>query len=336
VSIRVLVLAPFFREGDPWIDDFCGRPDLRFRKAPYPNPDLSWHRWSGATPYSEWLNYFAYARRALEWPSDCVVTSFPQLALVTAALLRGSRRSPRLVAWNFNIGSLKSPWKGRVAGRVLSRVDRFIVHARGEIDSYAKWLGLDRARFQFLPLQRGAVQDVPPSPVSAPYVLSMGSANRDYATLVEAVSGLSVPTVIVSKKAIIETLPDVAGLTKLHGLSRQACDAMLAGATLNVVPTRTMGTASGQVTFTTAMRLGVPTIATRDIGSVDYIEHGKTGLLIPPADVAALREAIRFLWNDAPLRARMSAAARDVAQECFSDEAAGRNLARVIDEVVRT
>jgi glycosyltransferase involved in cell wall biosynthesis len=42
---------------------------------------------------------------------------------------------------------------------------------------------------------------------------------------------------------------------------------------------------------------GKPVILTDPEGGADYIEHGKTGLLVPYGDVAALREAIRYLWE---------------------------------------
>ena len=82
------------------------------------------------------------------------------------------------------------------------------------------------------------------------------------------------------------------------------------------------------------MTMGIPTIATRCISTIDYIQDGKTGILVPPGDSAALRQAIESLWRDKAFRLRIGQAGRYQAQEHFSDEAAGRHLARVIDEVL--
>jgi rhamnosyl/mannosyltransferase len=45
------------------------------------------------------------------------------------------------------------------------------------------------------------------------------------------------------------------------------------------------------------MLMGKPVILTDPEGGADYIEHGKTGLLVPYGDVPALRQAIRYLWE---------------------------------------
>lgn len=332
---RILVLAPFFGADGRWIDDFCRRADLEFRKPSFPRPVAPWHARGAATPPAEWLGYFGYAARSMRWRPDCVVTSFPQLALATAALLAlGGHRATRLVAWNFNLGSISRRWKGRLAGMPLARVDRFVVHARSEIGSYARWLGLDEARFRFIPLQRGRIGEVAASPIPQPYIVSMGSANRDYRTLIDAVAGTGIRTVVIAGRSLLDSLPEHPGLVKLHGLTPRECDSVLGGAALSVVPISSTETASGQVTFTTSMRMGVATVATRCVGTVDYLRDGETGLLVPPGDARALRRAVETLWRDEALRRRIAEAGRRHADEHFSDEAAGRHLAAVIDEVL--
>ena len=84
--------------------------------------------------------------------------------------------------------------------------------------------------------------------------------------------------------------------------------------------------ASGQVTFITSMTMGIPTVATRCIGTVDYFEDGKTGVLVPPGDAAALRVAIESLWRDEAFRSRIGLTAHSHARRHFSDEEAGQHL----------
>jgi len=67
-----------------------------------------------------------------------------------------------------------------------------------------------------------------------------------------------------------------------------------------------------------AMRL--PVIATRVVGSIDAVEDGVTGRLVPPRDAAALREALRAYLDDPVLRRRHGEAGcarvrRDFRQE---------------------
>lgn len=332
---KILILAPFLAAEGAWIDDFCDRSDLEFIKLPYIRKPVSWHKRGPVTPLSEWLEHIKYVYQAMRRHPDCIVTSFPQLALVAAVmLLLAGRRQTRLVAWNFNLGSLSSRWKGALAGRLLSRVDRFVVHASGEIDSYARWLGLERERFRFIPLQQGAIRQMPASPIQGRYIVSIGSANRDYATLSEAIQGTGIKTVVISKREMIDQLPDHPDLIKMSGLTQAECHGILSGAELNIVPISSVDTASGQVTFITAMRLGVPTVATRCVGTVDYFKHGVNGLLVPPGDPGAMREAILSLWQDARLRSSLAEAGRVHAERACSDEAAGRHLSRILDEVL--
>lgn len=339
---RILILAPFFAGGgvgagggsNAWIDDFCHRTDLEFNKAPYPKQPESWHNRGAVTPLIEWLRHFDYVRRGMAWKPDCIITSFPQLAFAAAVLLPlMGKPGARLVAWNFNLGSLAGRWKGRLAGMALRRVDRFIVHAQGEIGSYAKWLGIREEKFRFVPLQRGGITEIQPSPISGPYIVSMGSANRDYRTLADAVIGTGIKTVIIAKKTLIEMLPEHPDLIKLSGLTQDECLSILSGAVLNIAPLAPTQTASGQVTFITSMRMGIPTIATDCVGTVDYIRDGETGLLVPPGDAKALRTAIESFWRDEGYRSRIGVAGKQYAEEHFSDEAAGRYLSQVIDEV---
>jgi glycosyltransferase involved in cell wall biosynthesis len=333
---KVLILVPFLSAGGGWIDDFCHSSDLEFVKAPYLKDFQSWHTRGATTPLAEWRTHFRFARRAMKSSCDCIVTSFPQQALAAATLLllKGTS-STRLIAWNFNLGSLPSGWKRHLARMILRRVDRFVVHSSGEISRYARWLGVDEDKFRFIPLQKGNIEKQDPSPIAQPYIVSMGSAHRDYGTLVSAVAGTGIKTVIIGKKEMLDRLPEQPELIKLHGLSLKDCDSILSEARFNVVPITETETASGQVTFTTSMRMGIATIATRCIGTIDYIADGETGVLVPLGDPKALNRAIETLWRDEAYRARIARGGRDYADRYFSDEAAGENLGMIIHEVLR-
>jgi glycosyltransferase involved in cell wall biosynthesis len=59
-----------------------------------------------------------------------------------------------------------------------------------------------------------------------------------------------------------------------------------------------------------AMALGVPVIATWVGGSREVVRDKATGILIPPADPAAIRDAILSLWNDADYSANIAQAGK--------------------------
>ncbi len=58
-----------------------------------------------------------------------------------------------------------------------------------------------------------------------------------------------------------------------------------------------------------AMALGKPVIATRVGGIPDILTDGENGLLVPPGDALALRQAMQRLVDDPQLCAQMGAAA---------------------------
>lgn len=65
--------------------------------------------------------------------------------------------------------------------------------------------------------------------------------------------------------------------------------------------------------------VGLPALASRIYGITDAVLEGVTGLLHPPGDRAALATAMRTLTDDAGLRRRLGAAARDRVRQCFTE-----------------
>jgi glycosyltransferase involved in cell wall biosynthesis len=82
--------------------------------------------------------------------------------------------------------------------------------------------------------------------------------------------------------------------------------------------------------------MGRPVVATRCIGSEDYILHERTGFLVAPHDVDELRMAIQRLWDDRVLREKLGKNAAEWSAENCSDEAIGAILGRILDEVEAT
>jgi glycosyltransferase involved in cell wall biosynthesis len=63
------------------------------------------------------------------------------------------------------------------------------------------------------------------------------------------------------------------------------------------------------------MRKGV--VATEVGGLPDTVQHGRTGLLVPPADAAALAQAVNALVADPAARLRMAGRGRELALRQF-------------------
>jgi glycosyltransferase involved in cell wall biosynthesis len=79
-----------------------------------------------------------------------------------------------------------------------------------------------------------------------------------------------------------------------------------------------------------ALALGTPAVATPVTGIPELIRHGRTGLLVPERDPAALAAALARLLDDPALAARLAAAGRALVESSFDVE---RNAARLRDLV---
>ncbi|MGC0209583.1 glycosyltransferase family 4 protein [Streptomyces levis] len=75
-----------------------------------------------------------------------------------------------------------------------------------------------------------------------------------------------------------------------------------------------------------AMASGLPVVAPAAGGPLDLVAHGHTGLLVPPRDADAVREAVRALAAEPALRAAFGAAGRATVE--------GRTWAAVGDRLI--
>lgn len=85
-----------------------------------------------------------------------------------------------------------------------------------------------------------------------------------------------------------------------------------------------------------AALLGKPVVATRVGGIPEAVVHDATGILVPPADPAAMADAIVRLAGDAALSGRLGAAAATRAREQFSLRAMVEAWEAVVLAVART
>lgn len=260
--------------------------------------------WSGQTEYlfdgtgaadcNGWQTLLRLYRKCRRY--DVVVT-----ANIKAAELFGLTRtllgvkSPRHIILELMLDesreSMTWQMKRYIQRLCFASVDKVFVSARREIKTYSRRLGLPEEKIRFLPFHTNIVE---PRMIEGTggYILSAGRTGRDYATLADAVRGLDVHVIVVSDALLIEGIRFPANVeVKVDIPYRQYLD-LLYGCSMVVVPLTRLVKSTGQVVFLEAMALGKPVVATATIGTEDYLEHGSTGILVPPEDNKALREAI--------------------------------------------
>jgi glycosyltransferase involved in cell wall biosynthesis len=88
------------------------------------------------------------------------------------------------------------------------------------------------------------------------------------------------------------------------------------------------------LTLLEAMAAGVPIVATRVGGTPEVVDHGVTGLLVPPRDPAALANAMLRLIGDAGLADGIGRSARIRAEQEFTLRAMTASYEALYDEAV--
>jgi len=88
------------------------------------------------------------------------------------------------------------------------------------------------------------------------------------------------------------------------------------------------------MTVLEAMAAGVPAAASRVGGIPDLIDHGRTGLLFDPRNAESMREAIKRLLTDSPLRDRLAVAAKAEAGRRFHPLAIATRHVEIYREIL--
>jgi glycosyltransferase involved in cell wall biosynthesis len=332
--------APFAKSAsDRWLMPFVPNDDddLGFEVVPAAYSHDRSRKVTGVDAWRDYLHHgnALWAAASSESGRRGIITCFPQLPVAVGLRKRLARSDTPLVAWTFNLGQLYPGMRQRLSRATLSAVDRFIVHSRAEITAYSEWLDLPAERFRFVPLQRVTKPIEFSEDVEKPFLLSMGSARRDYRLLFEVVRELGFRTVVVAGEHAVAGLAIPPNVEIRSGLSAEQCAELVQRARFSVVPISNRETASGQVTLLEAMAYARSVIITSCPASIDYVVDGKDALLVRLGDHDDLKQAIRRLWEDAATRAEIGSAAHRSAVEKFSDEAIGKAMGAILREFSR-
>jgi glycosyltransferase involved in cell wall biosynthesis len=287
--------------------------------------------------------------------ADCVVLHEPNPIAGSALFLHTP--SPRLVVWHHS-DLVRPAWApptyGRVQRALYRRAACVIVSspalaAGSALVQNARRIvtipfGIDLERYQHIdPASRRRVEELLAG-LPGPRMLFVGRLvyYKGVEVLIDALSQCRGSLVIVGEGPLE---PALRGRVLERGLGNrvlfagraaesdlpafyQACDVF-------VLPSIARTEAFGVVQIE-AMAAGRPVVSTNLPTGVPWVnEHGTSGLVVAPADPAALAGALGRLIEDRELRERLGEGGRKRAQALFSRERMVATFKTVVEDVVR-
>ncbi|MGH3867942.1 MAG: glycosyltransferase family 4 protein [Pseudonocardiaceae bacterium] len=121
----------------------------------------------------------------------------------------------------------------------------------------------------------------------------------------------------------------MAGEGVIFAGAREDVPAILRASTLALLPSLTEALPTVMIE---AAACGLAAVATTVGGTPETVEHGRTGLLVPPGDADALADAVITLLADHDRRLRCGAAARKLAEQRFDLRCWAQRLSRLYEQ----
>lgn len=265
-----------------------------------------------------------------------VVLAYDERTGVPAALRPRGRPVVTGVGW-LTTPAAEPPRLAALARRALPRAARVFTQCSAQLPLLVDHWGVtpERARFVPVGIDTDFYAAADPAAADPLRVFSAGEDRfRDHDLLIGAVRELRTtrPGVRLELATGLTTTftPDLGTLhtARLDGRIRP----LYAAAGVVVVALHPTVTGSGLTVVLEAMASGRAVVVTDNPGLRDYVDDGKTGVLVPAGDGRALAAAIAALVDD-PARARaMGARGAKVARERFSSAVMAGALAGLVRE----
>jgi glycosyltransferase involved in cell wall biosynthesis len=319
--VRLVQITDLHDEGYRWTDPPGGNTRLLRQTRRFRNPLPHGNDFR----YSQWDPFVDAAIVRYFWASKdgVLVTTRPGLNLLSAWL--GPRRLIRVAQDHMNFGTYKPRLRAAII-RAYPRLDAVTVLTEHDRTTYQEALAGSSVRLARIP-NGIPPKDAPSAAHDAKRLVAAGrlTSQKGFDLLIKAFA-------IVHAKHPDWTLTifgagpwqkrltdqrDSLGLTgtvHLPGVSR-TLDRELAASSLFVLSSRAEGL---PMVLLEAMSTGLPVVAFDcPTGPAEVIEHGITGMLVPPKDVTGLATALVELIEDSDRRRAMGAAAFESSRRYF-------------------
>jgi colanic acid/amylovoran biosynthesis glycosyltransferase len=214
-------------------------------------------------------------------------------------------------------------WRGTVLAQrwpvLLRKTERFVC-VSGAVAEIAAARGVPSSKLVVLPIGVEVPDNPPAAHPSAHLFVGRFVEKKGIEVLAGAMRRLralgdQTPLVCAGdgplRPALEALAREIPGITLTGWLSPEAVRACMTGAFAVVVPSVVArdGDAEGLPSvIAEAMAQGCPVIGSDQGGIAEAVRHGRTGLLVPPGDPAALADAMHRIVRDRTLRDNLGAA----------------------------
>lgn len=296
----------------------------------------AWRDW--LPPYVS--EFFHLGRR--HYPLDAFDVLFTwelrtTLATILLRRITGQRNArvislnPALKGWSLRALPLLRP--------LLRDADCFVFFSRDEQETQWRQMRLDHERFVFVPRFAEAKADTLSrrngDGSADRFVLALGHSNRDFPTLWDALRGTELRMVMYRNAWMRgRELPNITAITPILPAADE--DRLVSCATMHVIPLKPASFSAGLTVLLRAMAHGKAVIVSDTTGIREYVSDGLTGVLVPPGDPVALRDAMLRLWRDPAERERLGRNAAEAVRERFAADRVALELADMARRVLRS
>jgi glycosyltransferase involved in cell wall biosynthesis len=276
---------------------------------------LDWSRMPGGPHRKSVGLAVRQARAALPYlpRADVVFSDAEHVGIPLALAMRARRDTTPHLMIGHHLGSPRKVAAFRWA-KAHRRMDRVLVHSANQLELHRR-LGFSRQQLRMVPYGVDTDYWAPgPRVEEADLILSTGREHRDHQTLIEGVGGrarLFVTDSSAHSPGAARRSPQAwPEWVERRSLSYLELREQYARATVVVVPLVPTAYPFGITSLLEAMAMAKAVVVSDTEGMRGIVEHGRTGLVVPPGDSIALGRAVRQLLEDADARDELGHAAR--------------------------
>ncbi|MBA4368243.1 MAG: hypothetical protein C0403_11485 [Desulfobacterium sp.] len=226
-------------------------------------------------------------------------------------------KPPVHIIQDFHIDLTQTQWLYRIQIALMKLaipgIDYFFCTSTEEEKIYSQLFGISRSRIVFLPLMAPWSHFEEPDHPKKDYIFSYGNSDRDFETLVRAVSHLNIKTYILSQRYQSHVpLPENVSILR-DRISDKELIEWIASSRMVVFPLKDYRVSAGQLSMLEVMALARPLIITENMATKEYAVHRHSALFFEAGNDKELADHIQYLWNHKESAEQIGQHARQIA-----------------------